>query len=234
MGNYFFGSIPYGSHAELTPSRVNYQFFPPAVIWEGIVEDEVWNFIAVGPPPPPPPPPANQPTLAWSSYFDNSPQLADYNALIGRDGSGQVYVAGTSYTEDDTTGNTDIVLFKTDANGNRVWSRTFDGPGNYKDAIRDMIVDTAGNVYLAGYSYSVDPTNPALNSYDYVLVKYNSSGDLLWSRFYGGTVAGDRFIRQCLHRRIFVGRRYVRELRNRKIRLEWEPDLGQAVRRRQR
>ena len=195
MGNYFFGAIPWGSHIELTPSLAGYEFYPPAVIWEGIVEDEIWNFIAVGPPPPPPPPPANQPTLAWSSFFDNSPQLADYNALIGRDGNGQVYVGGTSYTENDTFGNTDIVLFKTDANGNRVWSRTFNGPGNYKDALRDMVVDTAGNIYLAGYSYMTDAGNPALNSYDYVLLKYNSNGDLLWTKFYGGNPGYDDFAR---------------------------------------
>lgn len=195
MGNYFFGAIPWGSHVELTPSRIDYQFFPPAVIWEGIVEDEVWNFIAVGPPPPPPPPPANQPTLAWSTYFDNTPQLADYNGVIGRDGEGNTYVGGTSYIENDTSGNTDIVLFKTDANGNRVWSRTFNGQGNYKDALRDMVVDAAGNIYIAGYSYTTDASNPALNSYDYIVLKYNSNGDLVWSKYYGGNPGYDDFAR---------------------------------------
>ena len=195
MGNYFFGAIPWGSEVELTPSRVNYQFFPPMVIWAGIVEDEIWNFIALGPPPNPPPPPANQPTLAWSSYFDNSRQLADYNGMIGRDGAGNIYVGGTSYTENDTSGNTDIVLFKTDANGNRVWSRTFDGAGHYKDALRDMIVDVNGNIYLAGYSYTTDASNPALNSYDYLILKYNANGDLLWTKYYGGNPGYDDFAR---------------------------------------
>lgn len=195
MGNYFFGAIPYGSEVELTPTRADYEFYPPSVIWAGIVEDEVMNFIALGPPPPPPPPPANQPTLAWSSYFDNSPQLADYNALIGRDGAGNTYVSGTSYTQNDSSGNTDIVVFKTDANGNRLWSRTFDGAGHYKDAVRDMIVDAAGNIYLAGYSYVTDAGNPALNSYDYVLLKYNSNGDLVWSKYYGGNAGYDDFAR---------------------------------------
>jgi uncharacterized delta-60 repeat protein len=195
LGNYFFGAIPYGSHVDLTPSRVDYQFFPPQVIWEGIVEDEVWNFIAQGPPPPPPPPPANQPTLAWSSFFDNTPQLADYNAVIGRDGTGNTYVGGTSYMENDTAGNTDIVLFKTDANGNRVWAKTFDGAGHYKDALRDMVVDTNGNTYIAGYSYTTDASNPALNSYDYVILKYGTNGNLLWTKYYGGNPGYDDFSR---------------------------------------
>ena len=193
MGNYFFGNIPWGSQVELTPSRVGYEFYPPSVIWQGIVEDEIWNFIAVGPPPTPPPPPANQPTLAWSSYYDNSPQLAEYNAWIGRDGAGSTYVGGTSNA--DENGDTDVVLFKTDANGNRVWSRTFNGAGDYKDVLRDMVVDLAGNVYIAGYSYWRDVSNPALNSYDYLLLKYNSNGDLVWTRYYGGNPGYDDFAR---------------------------------------
>lgn len=190
MGNYVFENITWGSRVELVPSLTSYEFFPPAVIWEGIVENEVWNFIAVGPPPPPPPPPANQPTLAWSSYFDNTPQFADYSAMIGRDAQGSIYVGGTSYM-DEATGNTDIVLFKTDGNGNRVWTRTFDGAGNYRDGLRDMAVDPAGNIYLAGFSYSAG--EPALRSYDYVVLKYNTGGDLIWTRYYGGNAGYDDF-----------------------------------------
>lgn len=189
MGNYLFANVPWGSRQQLTPSRDGYEFYPPYVIWEGIVEDEIWNFIAVGPPPPPPTPPANQPTLAWSSYFDNTPQLADYNGMIGRDAQGSVYVGGTSYSGD--TSGTDIVLFKSDANGNRVWSRTFDGPGHYNDALRDMIVDEAGNAYLAGYTYFMDAGNPALNSYDFVVLKYDTNGDLVWTKYYGGNPGYD-------------------------------------------
>lgn len=189
MGNYLLDNIPWGSRVELIPTLTAYEFYPPAVIWEGIVEDEVWNFIAVGPPPPPPQPPANQPTLAWSSYFDNIPQFADYNAMIGRDAQGGIYVGGTSYM-DDATGNTDIVLFKTDGNGNRVWTRTFDGAGHYKDGLRDMVVDQAGNTYLAGYAFSADEGG-GLRSYDYVLLKYNTGGELIWTRYYAGNVGYD-------------------------------------------
>ncbi len=195
MGNYAFDMIPFGSLVELTPSRENYEFYPPMVIWDGIVQDEVINFIAVGPPPPPPPPPANQPTLAWSSYYDNAPQLAEYGALIGRDGAGNIYVGGTSNTEDTNGGDTDIVLFKTDVNGNRVWSRTFDGPGNYRDGLRDMFVDSAGNTYIAGYTYVTDASNPALNSYDYILLKYNTNGDRVWTKLYGANAGYDDFAR---------------------------------------
>lgn len=193
-GNYFFDNIPYGSRIEISASKENYEFFPPSVAIEGIVEDEVWNFIASGPPPPPPAPPANQPTLAWSTYFDNSPQLADYNGMLGRDAQGNTYVGGTSYVENDTAGNTDIVLFKTDANGNRVWSRTFNGAGDYKDGLRDMAVDAAGNIYLSGYSYSATEEN-GLSSYNYATLKYDTDGNLLWTKYYAGNPGYDDFPR---------------------------------------
>lgn len=192
LGRYLLANVPWGSRVELTPARTDYEFFPPAVIWEGIVEDEVMNFIALGPPPTPPPPPGSQPTLAWSSYFDNTPQLADLNGIIGRDSFGNTYVGGTSYV-DAETGNTDIVLFKTDPNGNRVWSRSFNGPGNYKDGIRDLQIDSAGNIYLAGYSYNAGEGEPPIRSYDYTLLKYDPDGTLLWSRHYAGNPGYDDF-----------------------------------------
>jgi len=184
-GAYVFADITWGARVELTPSREGYEFYPPAVFWEGIVEDAIQNFIAVGPPPPPPTPPANQPTLAWSSYFDNTAQSGDGDAVIGRDAEGNTYVGGTSGAAGDQT---DIVLFKTDVNGNRVWARTFDGTAHYNDGLSDMAVDAAGNTYLAGYSYTMaDP----LASYDFVVLKYDRNGDLQWTSFYGANSGYD-------------------------------------------
>lgn len=194
-GNYMFDEVPWGHEVELVPTRDEYEFYPPAIIWAGIVEDAVENFIAVGPPPPPPTPPANQPILAWTSYFDNSPNLADFNGILGRDAQGNVYTAGTSYLEDDPSGNTDIVLFKTDPNGNRIWSRTFNGPGEYRDGVRDLAVDAAGNSYITGFSYSLPEGPNELRSYNYVTLKYNADGDLVWTRFYGPNAGYDDFPR---------------------------------------
>src|SRR5690606_29446887 len=174
----------------LTPSKENYTFTPPSVSYV-IVRDVVYNFSAHGPPPVPPVPPANQPTLAWTSYYHNLPPSgssltpnADYHAMVARDTDGNVFVAGTSHRENfQQNGNTDISLFKTDANGNRLWSRTFNGPANYKDGAVDLAVDAAGNVYIAGFA--AVPAGEGI-SYDYVVLKYDPAGTLAWDKYYSG------------------------------------------------
>ncbi|MGC2236162.1 MAG: FG-GAP-like repeat-containing protein [Pyrinomonadaceae bacterium] len=181
-GSYLFGDIPVGSDVEVSPLLEGYEFFPPYAAFGGIASSHVINFIASGPPPNLPPPPANQPTLAWSSYADGANHFTDYDAMLGRDAQGNVYVGGTSDTDDN--GQTDIILFKVDSNGNRLWTRTFNGSGGYADGIRDIAVDAGGNVYLAGYAFN--NLTGADQSYDYVILKYDTNGNLLWSRTYDG------------------------------------------------
>ncbi len=194
-GTYYFDDLQIVDNYELKPSKEGYTFTPP-VITGVIVRDVVQNFTASGPPPPPPPTPANQPTLAWTSYYDNplpagstSGPNADYSAMMARDAQGNVYVAGTSFVENfNKNGNTDISIYKTDANGNRLWARTFNGPRNYKDGAVDLAVDPAGNAYIAGFA---DVSTGSGSDYDYVVLKYDPDGNLLWSKYYSGNGGED-------------------------------------------
>jgi hypothetical protein len=194
-GTYFFNGLQITDRVKLTPARENYEFTPQSFTVD-IVRDVVRNFVASGPPPPPPAPPANQPTLAWTSYYDNplppgsmSPPNADYNAMMARDAAGNVFVAGTSHREYfSQNGNTDISIFKTDAFGNRLWARTFNGPGDSRDGAVDLAVDPAGNAYVAGFA---DVSNGSGSDYDYVVLKYDPDGNLLWSKYYSGTGGSD-------------------------------------------
>ncbi|MEZ5424798.1 MAG: hypothetical protein R2747_00915 [Pyrinomonadaceae bacterium] len=192
-GNYLFGNLIFGTRYQLVPSSEGYEFFPPSITWEGIVEDEIQNFIAVGPPPEEPPVPPGTPVLAWSSYYDGQANLADYNAMLARDAQGNVYLGGTSYSDPDS-GDTDIVISKTDANGNLLWSKRFNGTANYKDGLRDLAVDASGNIYLTGFTYSL-PASGTLRSYDFVTSKYDTDGNMLWSKTYGKTDGFDDFPR---------------------------------------
>ncbi|MCP4707857.1 MAG: hypothetical protein GY869_04465 [Planctomycetes bacterium] len=61
------------------------------------------------------------------------------------------------------------------------WRAGYSGPGNYYDELSDMAVDDAGCSYLAGYNYG-DGTDR-----DYLVVKYDSQGYLLWRQRFNGT-----------------------------------------------
>ncbi|MBV9959759.1 MAG: VCBS repeat-containing protein [Acidobacteria bacterium] len=180
-GAYAFNGLVSDAYS-LEPSKDGYEFAPPTVFYEGLASDFVQNFIAFGPPPPPPPPPANAPTLGWSTYTDGANHFTEYDAMLGRDAAGNTYAGGTTDTDD--KGSTDLILFKVDPNGNRLWTRTFNGAGNYKDGALDIAVTQSGNVYLAGYTYN--NLTGADQSYDYLLLKYDTNGTLLWARTYDG------------------------------------------------
>ncbi|MBS1492681.1 MAG: SBBP repeat-containing protein [Bacteroidetes bacterium] len=60
------------------------------------------------------------------------------------------------------------------------WITKFNGTGNSFDASNKSKVDRFGNIYVSGYS------NGPNGNIDFCLLKYNSSGTLLWSRTYDG------------------------------------------------
>lgn len=61
---------------------------------------------------------------------------------------------------------------------NQVWLAEFNGAGNSGDLSYSMTIDQSGNTYVTGETYSV------AGNYDYVTIKYNSSGDTVWARYY--------------------------------------------------
>lgn len=65
------------------------------------------------------------------------------------------------------------------------WVSRFSSPGNHTDISQAMVLDNAGNVYVTGYTYGANGT------YDYITLKYNSSGALLWERTYDGPAHGN-------------------------------------------
>jgi len=64
------------------------------------------------------------------------------------------------------------------------WVVRYNGTGNAIDAIKGMVVDNSGNVYITGSS------NSGANSDDYVTIKYNTNGVQQWIARYNGIGSG--------------------------------------------
>ena len=97
---------------------------------------------------------------------------------IAVDDMRNVYVAGESY---DNESRLDYTTIKYDENGRRRWVETYNGPGNYNDSAKAIVVDAFRNVYVTGYSYGGAETHE-----DYATIKYSSSGRRLWVARYAG------------------------------------------------
>ncbi|MFX1455895.1 MAG: SBBP repeat-containing protein [Promethearchaeota archaeon] len=103
----------------------------------------------------------------------------DYGWGVAVDSPGNVYLAGE--TASFGAGSDDMVLVKYDGNGVQQWNRTWGG--GECDVGRGVAVDSSGNIYLAGETFSF-----GAGFYDMVLVKYDGNGVQLWNRTWGGAI----------------------------------------------
>ena len=101
----------------------------------------------------------------------------DYGYGVAVDSSGNIYLAGTTWSFG--AGLSDMILVKYNGNGVQQWNHTWGG-GSW-DFGYGVAVDSSGNIYLAGYTYSF-----GAGSYDMVLVKYDGNGLQQWNCTWGG------------------------------------------------
>lgn len=140
------------------------------------------------------------PTCLWANSATGSYNDSGYN--IDTDATGNVLVVGNFYSPSITFGsitlnNTgsmwDVYVVKYDPSGTVLWARG--GGGTSDDYATGVSTDASGNVYVSGYFKSstatfgsLTITNSGAASHDLFLLKYNSSGTLLWARSAGGSL----------------------------------------------
>ena len=91
---------------------------------------------------------------------------------VGLDDSGNIYVAGST--------DNDYVTIKYSPSGDELWVNRYDGPAYDWDWAAAMKVDAAGNSYVTGFSTGIN------SGFDYVTIKYDSSGTQQWLETYNG------------------------------------------------
>ena len=128
--------------------------------------------------------------LQWNTFLGSWTE--DYGYGIAVDTSGNVYVTGES---DVTWGSPvrpltewdDAFVAKLNNNGVLQWN-TFLGGSEYDEG-NAIVVDTSGNVYIAGMSYKTwgSPVRPLTGWGDGFAAKLNNNGVLQWNTFLGGS-----------------------------------------------
>lgn len=121
-------------------------------------------------------------TLLWSRRYCGPAYDNDVPWALAKDNSGNIYVAGMSFG-----GATlyDYVTIKYNTNGVEQWVARYDGPDHDWDIANAIAIDTEGNVYVGGGSFS------SSTYYDYTTVKYNSNGVQQWVARYNGSLDFD-------------------------------------------
>ena len=124
----------------------------------------------------------------WTHAYPDDPAMPDAESWgIAADAAGNVYVAGH------VTGaaGVDCVLIKYPPSYTQgalpEWVRTWDGSLG-DDQNWTIALDSDGGVYVTGYSWQ---SHGGVESADIVTMKYDSQGNLAWSRLYNGTGNGN-------------------------------------------
>lgn len=123
---------------------------------------------------------AAPPTQQWAARYDKLNGV-DEAVDVAVDGNGNSYVTGNSQNG---TFYSNWATIKYNAVGTPVWTKTYNGPGNGYDKPAAIVTDSLGNVYVTGSSVGT------LTDVDYVTIKYNPNGTVLWSRSYNSGGSG--------------------------------------------
>ncbi len=124
----------------------------------------------------------------------------DSGQSVCTDASGNVFIAGYFASPTITFGTTtltntnsswDIFIVKYDSSGNVLWAKSAEGA--YDDIGNSVSTDAIGNVFMTGIYYSptitfgITTLTNAINVADIFIVKYDTSGNVLWAKSAEGT-----------------------------------------------
>lgn len=117
--------------------------------------------------------------VLWSKSYNSPGNRWDGALAVAVDPNGYVVAAGR---EDrlDLGQQTNWLIRKYTPDGVLVWSKTYNGPADQDDWANAVAVDANGNVFVAGREERSDLEQ----GFDWLIRKYDSAGNLLWSRGY--------------------------------------------------
>lgn len=134
--------------------------------------------------------------------------------VVRTDASGNIFLAGTFQGTVDlapgtglgpvvSNGSRDVYVTKLNPDGSHAWTRTFGGA--FEDSLESLVVDSSGNLFVAGsfgMTVDFDPTSGVDNRTsvgirDGFLLKLNADGSYGWAKTFGGTDAHTSVLGIC-------------------------------------
>ena len=113
------------------------------------------------------------------------------------------YFTTTNCFQSNNNGNADGIITSFTTDGNVHYS-TYFGGGNY-DALVDLTIDSLNNIWATGRTTSPNMfcTNNALDKsldelYESPLIKFDNSGNIIYSSFFGGSSQGKLTLADCI------------------------------------
>lgn len=157
---------------------------------------------------------------SWGTYY--GPAFTTslyflYDLAVNETG---LYLTGTDYNLNNSnffatsnayktqvTGSSDLFLTKFSLDGNRIWSTYFGGNGEEINTF-DKVIDLNGDeIFITGTtsgstdniatvgSYQETPQNSTITSNNSFFAKFNATGSLQWSSYYGGSSTNSGFMK---------------------------------------
>jgi hypothetical protein len=138
--------------------------------------------------------------LNWATYYGGFDDELITEGLTG-DGSGNIFLAGGSYStsriattgayQTSNAGSLDAFVSKFTSAGKLSWGTFYGGSGD--ESLNAIGLDGSGNIFITGGTYgsgnmytSGAYQSSNAGSYDAFISKFNSSGSLAYSSYYGG------------------------------------------------
>jgi len=114
--------------------------------------------------------------LIWSYAYNNDNASGDdIPVSLTVDGAGNVFVTGSTDNEPGPKTNMNIVTQKIDKNGVLVWSKLYDGSGEFDDLAVALALNAKGELFICGNTDNG-------SDLDIVTLKYRSNGSLEWMK----------------------------------------------------
>ena len=113
----------------------------------------------------------------WIRTFDSTAYTQSYGESIAVSGDGNIFVTGTARSISSLN---DFVTMKFSLSGELLWRKTYNGLGNGDDSSVGLVLDDQNNAFVTGSSKTTGTAS------DIVTLKYNNSGDLLFTKTFSG------------------------------------------------